>query len=86
MPTPEQIKNLETVPEVVPDSLPTKGVLRVAELRLFMVEYVDADQPGPRVRAVALSPTTNQAFFLDDKIVGREPQKWFLDELLKKLG
>jgi hypothetical protein len=73
----------EVPPEVVHES-PNRGVIRLAELKLFMVEYVDADQPGPRVRPVAVSPETKQVFFLDDKIVGRQTQAWFAAEILKK--
>ncbi len=75
----------EVPPEVIQDS-PNKGVIRLAELKVYMCEYVDADQPGPRVRPVAVSQTTGQVFFLDDKIVGRQTQAWFSAEVLRKIN
>jgi hypothetical protein len=60
-------------------------VLRVAELKLAMVEYVDNNNPQPVIKPIALGPD-GTVYFLDEKIVGKTAQKWFTDGVKKKMG
>ena len=66
-----------------------REILRVAELKLAMVEYTDVDHPNPTTRMIAILPATEYnpevVYFLDDKIVGRPAQSWFSTRVITKL-
>jgi hypothetical protein len=78
---------LNQVPEVQESQSGQGEVFKAAEMKLVMVEYVDADNHIPRTRLAALLPGAPGAlFFLDDKVTGKKAAKWFTAKVIAKLG
>jgi hypothetical protein len=66
-----------------------REVLRVAELKVALVEYTDADNQNPRTRLVVVLPATpthsEKAYFLNDNMLGKPASAWFTSKLVSKL-
>lgn len=77
-------KKTGQTPEALEET-PGRAVLRVAKMRLVMVEYIDSENPQPCTRMAAVT-STGQVYFVDDKVIGRQSQKWFAEAVQKKLS